>query len=71
MNKKLRLYIDQYGQQYFAHTVKELREQIENGGSRVNKMYQDIGNEVFHIGYVIGNHWLQMYAPRKNKTIGE
>lgn len=62
MNGKRLLYIDQYGNTFFASTVKELREKV--GGGRISKMYQDTaGGEVLHVGYVIGQHWLSMYAP--------
>lgn len=62
MNGKRLLYIDQYGNTFFASTVKELREKV--GGGRIAKMYQDTASgEVLHVGYVIGRHWLSMYAP--------
>ena len=58
------LYIDQYGNKFFAKTVKELRSMIGGGGSRVSKMYRDKPNgKVIHVGYVIGNHWLSAYVP--------
>ena len=65
MKNKTRLYINQYGEKYFAKSIKELRRKVENGGSRVSKMYIDRkdGNETIHIGYVIGKHWLTAYAP--------
>lgn len=56
------LYIDQYGQCFFADTVKELREQIGMGSSRVSKMYNDIDGKTYHVGYVIGRHWLTKYV---------
>jgi hypothetical protein len=58
------LYIDQYGNKYFASTVKELRSKIGNGGSKVSKMYIDgKGFETYHVGYVIGRYWLRAYKP--------
>lgn len=34
------------------------------GGGRIAKMYRDTASgEVLHVGYVIGRHWLSMYAP--------
>ena len=39
MNGKRLLYIDQYGDTFFASTVKELREKV--GGGRISKMYQE------------------------------
>lgn len=64
MNGKQMLYIDQYGLQYMADTVRGLRSQIRLGGSRVSKMYVDKadGSRV-HIGYVIGDHWLRGFIP--------
>lgn len=65
--KSKRLFLDQYGNCFYAHTVKELRKQIGMGGSKVEKMYCDRKDgSVIHIGYVIGNHWLSMYAPVYN-----
>lgn len=55
------LYIDQYGSTYYASSVKELRSKIGMGGSKVHKMYQDIATDRYHIGYVIGSHWLRKY----------
>lgn len=59
--KQVILYLDQYGQRYYARTLKELREQI---GGRVSKMYKDKkdGSTVF-VGYVIGQSWLTAYTP--------
>lgn len=65
--KAKRLFVDQYGNRFYSHTVKELRKQIEMGGSRVEKMYCDRKDgSVVHTGYIIGNHWLTMYAPVYN-----
>lgn len=62
MNGKLILYIDQWGSQWFAYSVKELREKI--GGGKVWKMYIDKKDgPPVHIGYVVGRHWCQAYAP--------
>ena len=57
------LFIDQYGNKFFASSIRNLRSQIGNGGSRVSKMYIDTDDGTYHIGYVIGDHWLTMYAP--------
>jgi len=69
MNGKLMRYIDQWGNRWWAKTIKELREQIGMGGSRVSKMYVDKkdGRSV-HIGYVVGQHWLTAYQPMENET---
>ena len=62
-----RLWIDQYGNKYWARTVKELRSKIGMGGSRVRKMYCDMKvGPPKHTGYVIGNHWLTGYTPMRN-----
>lgn len=62
MNGKPTLFLDQWGNRWWAKTVKELRSQIGMGGSRVSKMYVDKkdGRSV-HIGYVVGQHWLTAY----------
>ncbi len=58
MNGKMTLYHDQYGNNWFARTVAELRRQIGMGGSRVSKMYVDQKDgPTLHIGYVVGGHW--------------
>ena len=62
MNGKLFLYVDQYGNRFQASTVRELREKV--GGGRVSKMYIDNKDgHTFHIGYVIGQHWLTAFEP--------
>lgn len=64
MNGKTMLYVSQFGVHYFAKTVKELRSQIEMGGSRVSKMFCDTKDgKTVHVGYVIGQHWLTCYIP--------
>ena len=64
MRGKPMLYVDQYGDKFYASTVRELREKI--GGGRVGKMYRDLkdGGTV-HVGYVVGRHWCSAYAPVK------
>lgn len=62
MNGKMLLYLDQYGGRYFASTVKELREKV--GGGRVSKMYRDLKDgSTVHVGYVIGEYWLEAFEP--------
>ena len=63
MKTKQRLYVDQYGNRFYAATLKELRAKIAMGGSRVSKMYRDTKRGTVHCGYVIAGHWLTMYAP--------
>lgn len=56
------LYLDQWGNKFWAATVKELRSQIGMGGSRVGKMYVDKKDGgALHVGYVVGPHWLTAY----------
>ncbi len=63
-----RLFIDvRSGEKFWARTVKELRSKIGNGGSRVNKMYVDAKDgHTYHVGYVIGGYWLEMYELVRN-----
>lgn len=60
--KPRNLYIDQHGNRFYADSLRQLREQIKNGGSRINKMYiDDTKGNTYHVGYVIGGHWLTVY----------
>jgi hypothetical protein len=62
MNGKTVLYLDQWGERYWARTIADLRAQIGMGGSRVSKMYIDKKDgSVAHVGYVVGQHWLTAY----------
>lgn len=64
MNGKTFLYMDQFGNHFFARSVKDLRQQIGVGKSRVSKMFQDMKDgQTVHVGYVIGRHWLRMFEP--------
>lgn len=63
MNGHLLLYLDQYNNIFYAHTVNELRKQIKNGSSTVHKMYSDEHKVPKHIGYAIGGHWLTAFQP--------
>lgn len=59
-----RMFVDQYGNRFYAQTVKELRRQIGMGGSRVSIMYRDRkSGPPVRVGYVIGPHWLTEWAP--------
>lgn len=70
MNGVLLLYIDQWGNHYWARTVKELRKQIGNGGSTVKKQYVDKKDgTIVHNGYVIGSHWLTAYIPFERQAL--
>lgn len=63
MGGKLMLYLDQYGNRWFARTVAELRAQIGGGGSRVSKMYAERAGGDVHTGYVVGPHWCTAFEP--------
>lgn len=65
MNGRLMLYLDQFGNYFYAGTVRELRGKVGSSGSRIAKMYVRNGadGEPRHIGYVIAGHWLRMFAP--------
>jgi hypothetical protein len=59
--------IDQHGNKFYfgKHCRKDLSEQIPG---RVSKMYIDTkSGNTSHTGYVIGTHWLTVYAPIREK----
>lgn len=60
------LYVDQYGTRFYASTVRTLCEQLDH--TRATRMYVDgkDGN-TYHIGFVIGKHWLRAYTPLRKK----
>lgn len=56
------LYIDQWGNRFWAATRKALVDQL--GGGRVSIMYADKSDgRVVRCGYVIGRHWLSAFIP--------
>jgi hypothetical protein len=64
LNGKQTLFLDQYGNKFWATTVAGLRDNIGMGRSRVSKMYRDKADgSAVHVGYVIGQHWLTAYRP--------
>lgn len=64
MKKPKSLFVDQYGNHFWADTLKELRSQIANGGSNVSLMYEDFADgTTYRTGYVIGPYWLKEYRP--------
>ena len=65
MNGKLMLYLDQFGNYFYARTVRELRGKVGSSGSRIAKVYVRNGadGEPRHIGYIIAGHWLRVLAP--------
>jgi hypothetical protein len=64
--KPTRLYIDQWGNKWWAKTVKELCKKV--GYSKACRMYCDYGDGTAHIGYVVGPHWCSAYIPYKGKA---
>lgn len=57
--KTHKVFINQYGQVYYAETLKELRTKIPG---HLSKMYcDDKDGKSFHVGYVIGHEWFTMY----------
>ena len=52
MNGTLMLYLDQYGNHFYARTVRELQEKVGSSGSRIAKMYVENGadGEPRHVG---------------------
>lgn len=62
MRGKTLLYLDQFGNKYFANSIKALREKV--GGGHVSKMYCDKkdGTSV-HTGYVVGKYWCSFFLP--------
>jgi hypothetical protein len=62
MNGITMLYLDQWGNRFWAHSVRTLRERV--GGGAVSKMYRDKADgSTVHVGYVVGQHWLTAYQP--------
>lgn len=56
------MWLDQYGEPIWAHTLKELK--VKAGPGKVSKMYQDkLSGGVVHVGYVIGSRWFTKYQP--------
>lgn len=59
--EKPTLWVDQYGNKFYADTLKKLKAQIPG---RVSKMYWENRDQsiTYHVGYVIGDHWLNGYV---------
>ena len=70
MNGEPILYVDQYGCKYYCIYVKDLKEKYYLSG-KVSKMYVDTKKgETLHIGYVVGDLWLEAFTPKIfNKTL--
>jgi len=67
VNMKIRkLYVDQWGNHFYADTVKELKEEV--GAGKVRIMYRDKKDgSTVRCGYIIGQHWLEAYMPFEQK----
>ena len=65
MTKERLMYLDQYGQKYYASTRKELVEKVAPYSKpKVSIMYCDKKDgKTVRCGYVIGHHWLTAYKP--------
>jgi len=66
MLKPSLLYIDQYGDKFWARTIKELCEKM--GVSKASKMYDDFDGKSYQVGYVIGDHWLLEFTPMRKEA---
>jgi len=66
--KWAKLYINQYGERFYARTLRELKESV--GGGKIEKMFRDsVDGKSYHVGYVIGGHgghWLTEYTQTRN-----
>lgn len=59
----IKLYVDQYGNKFYAPSLAELRKQIPG---RASPMYVDKKDgSTMHVGVVIGDHWLTEYIPNE------
>lgn len=57
----MRLFIDQWNQQFSVNFVKELKTKHCLRG-KISKMYVDKQDgTTAHIGYVVGQHWLREF----------
>jgi hypothetical protein len=65
MNGIYTMYKDQYNNIFYASTLKELKEQVKG---RTKKMYSTDENNTFHVGYVIGGHWLYAFTPYRKSV---
>lgn len=63
MTKPNLLWLDQYGNKFWARNRKELTQQIPG---KVSIMYVDKKDgRTVKSGYVIGQHWLSCFEPRE------
>ena len=59
--KQPHLFIDQYGNHYRAVGARDLQRQI--GGRRSPMFIDTRDGTTYRVGYVIGPHWCDEYAP--------
>ena len=55
------LFVSQYGDLFYASSVKELREQVSGACSPMYRDQKD--GTVLQVGYVVGQLWLTAYRP--------
>ena len=68
MNGNYTIYIDQYGSKFACHYVNELKTKHYLSG-KVSKMYVDgKDGKTYHVGYVVGKHWLTAYSPLRKEV---
>jgi hypothetical protein len=68
MNGKPIIYIDQFGSKYFCYNVKDLKE-VHYLSGKVSKMFVDSKDgKTYHVGYVVGQHWLDAYVPFRKEV---
>lgn len=61
-NKPAHLWIDQWGNRFWARSRKKLVAAV--GGGAVSIMYCDkLDGRTVRTGYVVGRHWLTEFAP--------
>ncbi len=67
MSITIKLYLDQYGNRFYARTLKELKSQLSG---KVSIMYRDKKDgPTVRAGYVIGQHWLTAYVSLEQPTL--
>ena len=64
MNGKTLLYIDQWGNRWYAKTVKDLANQLGYSKGSARRIYRDKKDgRTVPVGYTIGRHWLEAFQP--------
>lgn len=68
---KTKMYLDQYGQKYFASTLKELKEKVcpHTRYPKTSVMYVDKKDgRTVRVGYAISEFWLTEYIPSEREV---